>query len=291
MGIIKLLYTHIKNKSNINKKDKEKCIDNRHEQKFIKIMYKHNENLLNCLMPVIEKKEYKLNVLDVSGTGGDNILSLLQKNIDANYTLLERSQEGLSLAKAKLGEGITYVQGQINDYLKSCGNGTYDVIICTGAFKNIDLKLFMKECQRIIKPEGKLAILIGLKDSMPEIKKLYYKLLIEHREKIKQLILGDNHPTGRKEIDKICYKYNFKKIVSKEAKQVFGFSSPKRLVRWIIQTGILIDYKEMIDLDDIQVKRSLVQLIEEEQVNWVTHRFVYGVWENATIKSNEKKIK
>lgn len=280
MGIINLLYKHLKNKKSVNKSKEDEPINDYYEQEFIKTMYRHNEKLLNYLAAMIEnKKERKLKVLDVSGLNGDNIFSLLKKNINVEYTLLERSEGRINLARARLGEGVNYVQGQISSFLESCSEGSYDVVICTGAFRHIELKTFMKECKRIIKPEGRVAILIGLKDSMPEIRKLYYKLLIEHREKIKKFIVGDLDPSSKREVEKICHKNDFRKVVSQEARQVFGFASPKRLVRWLLLTGMFMEYQDMLDLNDKQVQASLIALIEEEQIGWVTHNFVYGIWE------------
>lgn len=280
MGIIRLLGQYFNNKNSYDKNKKDESIKDSYEQEFIKTMHRHNEKLLNYLVPMLEnKKEQNLRILDVSGMNGDNISFLLKKNIEVEYTLLERSEERINLAKARLGEGITYVQGCISDFLENCSEDSYDVVICTGAFRYIDLKSFMKECKRIVKPKGKVAILIGLKDSMSEIKQIFYKLLIGHSRKIKKIIVGDPDPASKKEIEKICHRNHFKKIVNKEARQVFGFASPKRLVKWLLSTGIFIRYEEMLDLKDQQVKTSFIELIEEEQIGWVTHNFVYGIWE------------
>lgn len=280
MDIISLLYKNLKNKNRANKSKTDEPTNDYYEQEFIKTMYRQNEKLLNYLAAIIEnKKERKLRVLDVSGLNGDNIFSLLKKNMNVEYTLLERSEGRINLAKARLGEGVNYVQGQISSFLENCSEGSYDIVICTGAFRHIELKMFMRECKRIIKPEGNVAILIGLKDSIPEIRRLYYKLLIEHREKIKEIIVGDLEPSSKREIEKVCHKNDFKKVVSQEARQVFGFASPKRLVRWLLLTGMFMEYQDMLDLNDKQVKASLTELIEGEQIGWVTHNFVYGIWE------------
>lgn len=252
------------------------------EGAFIKTMYRHNENLLDHLVSTLTQKQREcLNILDLSEGAGEIVASLLRRNIDAEYTLVESSKEQLNLAQARLGEGIDYRQSSIEAFLTSCSSETYDVIIGTGTFKNMILKSFIKESGRIIKPGGKIAIMIGLKDSMPELKKLYYKLLIKHREKITKFTIGTPYPCSKKEVDRICNKNGFEKIICQEARQIFGFASGKRLVRWLLATGILNDYEEMLNLRNKQVKQSFIKFIEEEQVKWITHKFVYGIWEKS----------
>lgn len=250
------------------------------ESAFIKTMYRHNENLLDHLVSTLTQKQGRcLSILDLSEGAGDVVASLLRRNIDADYTLVESSKEQLNLAQARLGEGIDYRQSSSEDFLSSCAPETYDVIIGTGAFKDMQFRDFIKESRRVIKPGGKIAIMIGLKDSMPELKKLYYKLLVKHREKITKFIIGTPYPSSRKEVERVCNKNDFKKIICQEARQVFGFASGKRFVRWLLSTGILTDYEEMLNLRNKQVRESFIQLIEEEQIEWITHKFVYGIWE------------
>ena len=273
MGIINLLYNQV------TKKDKQ-SVNTRYGSAFIKTMYRHHEKLIERLVSDLTNKEKThLKILDLSEMGGELIASLIRRNIDAEYTLVDQTKANLGLAKARLGEEITYIEEECKEFLSTAQNESYDIIICMGTFKSMTLRAFIRESKRVIKPNGKVVVLIGLKDSMPELKRLCYKVLVQHPEKITKLIPGIPYPSSRKEVEKTCMKGGFRTIVCGQANQVFGFASGKRLVRWLADTGMLEHYKEMLDLRNKQVRESFIKIVEEEQVEWITHKFVYGIWE------------
>lgn len=285
MGIIRLIYENISKKPKnkkaiayIEKQESNSNISECYEPAFIQMMERHNEKVIEELEALIDVN-MPAQILDVTGGRGQNLSILKKQYSDADYTLIERNKENIIYAKAILGEEVTYINRSSLQYLQVCLPDTFDIILCMWPNKATVLDALIEECTRVLKPQGKLLIITSLRDTLPEIVNIYHKLFIKYNNKVNAVKLVNGLPTDIKKLNKKCEKMKLKTHVCKEIRHISGFASAKVLVSWILQSGVMTDYEAILSLRDKKVRDDMIAMLEEKQINWVTQRFVYGIWE------------
>ncbi|MEG0152964.1 MAG: class I SAM-dependent methyltransferase [Niameybacter sp.] len=288
MSIIRLLY------KKISKKNKEEealqCIEHIDVEKisegcstsFVQMMDIHNQKILEELSHLLHEtfnEDKVCNVLDLIGGQGQNCSLIQKKGLEVQCTLIERSEALITSAKAVLGEGATYISRSSIQYLKVCPETSFDVVLCMWPNSQAPISTLIQEATRVLKPAGKLLIVTSLKDTFPEIIRLYHKLLMKHSNQVRAIKVESRYITSARHLERLCLKNNLKTKICKESRHIIGFGTPRSVINWLTKSKALSDYERLLPLTDKEVRKSLIELIGEAKVDWITHQFVYGIWE------------
>lgn len=257
-----------------------------YEKYFLETMHSYNDELLGALTEHFEKsktlaREAKdLKILDLAAGTGYNSRKLSEIFPKANFTLVDISPAMLKEAKKNWGEGPSpnFVIEDMLTFLKNTASETYDIIVCAWALKYQTPKKIIKHIKRVLKPNGFLGVIINRKNTLPQIAKIYPKLLAKHPQKINKLMLPLPNPKNLKAFDSWFTKESFSKIISKEGTHHFHFQTSRELVEFVTSTGALAGFDIMLDLRDPEVKSDLQHLLEKNRCSSVHHKFLYGVY-------------
>jgi ubiquinone/menaquinone biosynthesis C-methylase UbiE len=112
---------------------------------------------------LLDAKE-PLKVLDVGCGGGQNSLFLKNRNPILQITALDLSADQIRRARARDPEGT--VKFLVGDALQlPFPDKSFDAVFSLGAIKHWpDMKKGLRECLRVLRPEGRLLILDSLRD-------------------------------------------------------------------------------------------------------------------------------
>lgn len=272
----------IKKVENMDIANSYDTISKGYETYFLKTMHRYNDQLLTLLLeePLGNK------VLDLACGTGYNTSFLQSNGVEAEFTLVDLSEGMLEQAKEKdMNQGqITFVHQDMISYLQSCPDEKYDTIICTWAIKYQPPVQVIKECARVLKKGGRMAVLVNTADTLPEIRALYPKLLIRNVFSIRQIMRDLPNPKNREVFQQWFVSFGFDVMIVKKARHRFHFVSASKMVEFLTSTGALAGYDRMIDLRSDKMKQQMITYFKREHINSTEHRFIYGIFKNGSMK-------
>ena len=124
-----------------------------------------------------------------------------------------------------------------------------------------------------------MAVIVNTKDTLPQMTRIYPKLLANHVSKVTKLMLTLPNPKNLKALDNWFLRKPFTKVMSQEGHQDFQFATSRELAEFVVSTGALAGFDVMLDLRDRKVFADLVRLLMEHGYTGTTHRFVYGIYQ------------
>lgn len=197
-------------------------VSKRYDQYFLDIMHKHNDKVLDLLTKEIRNRkeidgDYRPQILDLACGTGYNSRYLQSKGIDADYTLVDLSKGMLHIAKENSlnSSKVTYVNQDMLSFLKGYSKESFDVIICMWAIKYQPPKRVIGECERVLKKEGLMSVIVNTADTLPQMRRLYPKLILNNWRDIKMQMVS---------------YFNKKNILKAEHRYVFGLFEKGRLL-------------------------------------------------------------
>ena len=242
-----------------------------YQERYLKTMHIYNDQLLQHFATLINHGK----VLDLAGGTGYNS-SYLQKFGDYEIDLVDLSQEMLKHCRI---QKVNCINEGMLAYLKKQPNNCYNAVFCTWALLYEQPIKVLQECYRVLKQSGYLYILVNDKETLPQIRKVYPKLLIRYVDTIKRLMLELPMPKHTVQLNKWMQRVGFKVICSEALEQNFNFDSWLEAVDFVCGTGALAGYDVMIDLHDQDIKKSLVEeLTAFSSRPQITHHFTKGVF-------------
>ena len=252
-------------------------VSNHYTHTFLNTMHQYNDEMISELANQLEHAE-AFKVLDLAAGTGYNSLALRKLYPSADLTLVDISQGMLDEARKKLQGNASLVADDMLNYLESCPDKAFDVIICAWAIKYRPPLQIIRQCRRVLKQGGYLAVIVNRKDTLPQIARIYPELLENHTEKISKLMLRLPNPRNIAAFDNWFIKNSFSKIVSREGFHDFQFATSKELAEFVVSTGALAGFDVMLDLRHPDIQADMVRLLQKYGFTTATHRYVYGTY-------------
>lgn len=247
-----------------------------YEVHFLKTMHTYNDLVLKGMIEEGPKEVHT--VLDLACGTGYNSAYLKKFYKEATYTLVDLSKGMLEEAKKKdLGKALYNKQDMLG-FLKEQKDESFDAVVCCWAIKYQPPQKVIKEVYRILKPGGVFGVIVNTKETLPEIRSIYPKLLISEYHAINKVMLELPNPAHKKVFDRWFTKEGFTLLRGAEDQHIFSFENERELAKWITHTGALAGFDVMIDLKNKRIQDKMRHLLKQEGIDQVTHAFVWGIF-------------
>jgi ubiquinone/menaquinone biosynthesis C-methylase UbiE len=163
---------------------------------FLTAMHAYNDAMILELSRHLDpNRNWK--VLDLAAGTGYNSIALSQMLPAAGFTLVDISAGMLDEARKSLGENASFVTDDMLHYLENCAANTFDVVVCGWAIKYRPPLQIIKQCQRVLRQDGYLAVIVNTKDTLPQVARIYPQLLAKHTGNISRLMLRQSQKCSR----------------------------------------------------------------------------------------------
>lgn len=254
-----------------------------YEYIFLKEMHKYNEEMLKeiiiqyCDMDL----DKELNILDLAcGTGFNS--RFLNKTLNkAKFTLVDISKGMLNEAKNNCNFKAGFFEKDMLSFLKECNDNSFDIVICAWAIKYQEPKNIIKEVSRVLKKDGYFAVIVNLKSTLPEVRKIYPSLLLENYIYVDKIMKELPNPINKGSFERWFINNKFNKINIKSGNHIFKFNTSEETVNFVTSTGALAGFDSMIDVMDKRIQDKMVHLFNSKNITTITHKYVWGVFKNA----------
>ena len=117
---------------------------------------------------------------------------------------------------------------------------------------------------------------------MPQIRKIYPKLLIEYVDSINKLMFDLPMPNNAQQLERWAKKAGLKNCRVTSKKQEFYFTDWNRAAKFVTSTGALAGYDAMLDLKNEKIFNTLVEQLQKFFTKpCITHHFVMGIFKKG----------
>ncbi|MGL4742130.1 MAG: class I SAM-dependent methyltransferase [Sarcina sp.] len=255
-------------------------VSGNYNNSFLNQMHKYNEDMLESLINEckVSNKE-KLRVLDLACGTGFNSAYLNKKIEGLQITLVDISRGMLNEAK-KNNFKAEFIEKDMLGYLESCKEDSFDIVICAWAIKYQNPHKVIKGISKVLKKNGQLAVIVNLKSTLFEVRKIYPKIIALHGDKVNKLMLELPNPISEKSFNKWFEKEKLIRVHSKTGGHKFIFETADELVNWVVSTGALAGFDIMINMEDKEVQKTMIRLFAKKNIKCITHKFVWGTYKN-----------
>lgn len=254
-----------------------------YEYIFLKEMHKYNEEMLKEIIIQYYDMDLdkELNILDLAcGTGFNS--RFLNKTLNkAKFTLVDISKGMLNESKNNCNFKASFFEKDMLSFLKECNDNSFDIVICAWAIKYQEPKNIVKEVSRVLKKDGYFAVIVNLKSTLPEVRKIYPRLLLENYIYVDKIMKELPNPINTGSFKKWFIKNKFSKIAIKSGNHIFKFNTSEEAVNFVTSTGALAGFDSMIDVMDKRIQDKMVHLFNSKNITTITHKYVWGVFKNA----------
>jgi ubiquinone/menaquinone biosynthesis C-methylase UbiE len=245
---------------------------------WLKEMGRHTDNIIHSKYIEIDRE---LKILDFACGTGYITKGLLNKSKKYKITSVDQSNKMLEKLLDISDPRVTAVQSDGIEFLKTT-NEKYDVIFFGWALSYFDHNELLKLFNRVLKPEGILAIITNVEGTLDKIEKVFLKVMSENqKEVIKPMDIKLNLPKGKKGLIKWCNKYGFKALEAEEGEVFFSFKKPEELLQWLNITGAAAGTRKIFK-DYDKVKPLIIEKIKKEKYKngayEINHKFAYGIF-------------
>lgn len=249
---------------------------------FLKEMHKYNKEMLDkVIIRYIDKvSTSSLKILDLGcGTGfNSNFINSRINNL--KFTLVDISDGMLKQAKNNCKIDARFIKSDMLSFLKSSKDDSFDIVVCAWAIKYQNPNEIIKEVSRVLKKDGCFTVIVNLKGTLPEVRKIYPTLILKNYKKINKIMKELPNPINQKTFKRWFEKENFSNIEVKSGSHIFTFDNPKSLVSFVTSTGALAGFDAMVDMQDDEIKNSMIKLFNKKEINTITHKYVWGIFKN-----------
>ena len=249
---------------------------------FLKEMHKYNKELLDkVIIRYIDKMHDKsIKILDLGCGTGFNSKYINSRINNSKFTLVDISEGMLNQAKTNCNLEGKFIKSDMLSFLKNSRDDSFDIVICAWAIKYQNPNEIIKEVSRVLKKDGCFAVIVNLKGTLPEVRKIYPKLILKNYKKINRIMKELPNPINKNTFTRWFERKNFSKIEVKSGSHIFNFDDPKSLVSFVTSTGALAGFDAMVDMHDEVIKNSMIKLFSKKEINTITHKYVWGIFKN-----------
>jgi ubiquinone/menaquinone biosynthesis C-methylase UbiE len=253
-----------------------------YNESFLKEMHKYNKEMLEkVIIKYIDKKATKApRVLDLGCGTGFNSNFINSRINNSEFTLVDISEGMLNQAKNNSNLEANFIKSDMLSFLRSSKDNSFDIVICAWAIKYQNPNEIINEVSRVLKKDGYFAVIVNLKGTLPEVRKIYPKLILKNYKKINKVMKELPNPIHPRTFTRWFKKENFSKVEVKSGSHVFTFDDTESLVSFITSTGALAGFDAMVDMQDNDVRKLMIKLFNKKNINTITHKYVWGIFKN-----------
>ncbi|MDK2822935.1 MAG: hypothetical protein PWQ67_1928 [Clostridia bacterium] len=215
--------------------------------------------LLNLLGGVNNKT-----VLDLGcGTGWFGKL-LYTKYSPIFYHGIDISTGMIYEARKTLSENsnLKLEHGNFQAILELMPDNSYDVVFLNWSLKFNNFRELFSKVLRILKPDGKLALLTETNNSEFEINDAISKLIANNINQINLVLPKTFLPSDSHELTKYFNETNFKQTIVWNKSQDYNFQSPIEVSSWARLTGLLAAWDQILDFQEPHLLEEFISLIK-----------------------------
>ena len=256
-------------------------VSNNYTDTFLSAMHQYNDEMISELAKHLERLE-ALKVLDLAAGTGYNSLAVRKLFPAAALTLVDISTGMLNEARKKLPENVSFVAADMLHYLENCPDEAFDAVLCGWAIKYRSPLKIVRQCRRVLKQGGYMAVIVNKKNTLPQIARIYPQLLEKHTAKIPKLMLRLPNPKDITAFDNWFRQNSFSKIMSREGSHDFHFGTSRELAEFVVSTGALAGFDVMLDLRNPDAQSDMARLLHKHNFTTATHRYVYGIYQKSS---------
>ena len=253
-------------------------IADNYDRYFMSKMRMHNDTVLEHVCKAIPEK-LRYQVIDLGcGTGYNT--QYLQANLPkSDYYLVDTSEKMLQYAENSVNRTrCHFINSDMLKYLKSCPDESADIIVCNWAIMYKRPKRIIKECSRIMKKRGVMAVAVSTKNSFPEVWNIYSELLTENIGMVNKYMRKLHNPRSGRQLQRWFVKNGFKPLMVRSGSHSFKFKSAEKLTNFITGTGALAGFDIMLDLNSESIKKQITAYFDNSHIDETTYKFVYGIF-------------
>ena len=89
------------------------------------------------------------------------------------------------------------------------------------------------------------------------------------------------NPISKNSFERWFINNRFNKINTKSGKHIFKFNTSEDAVTFVSSTGALAGFDAMVNIKNNKIKDKMIYLFNSKNIKTITHRYVWGVFENA----------
>lgn len=257
-------------------------VSGNYNDSFLKEMHKYNKEMLDevIIRYIDNKSNSSPKILDLACGTGFNSNFINSKINNASFTLVDISEGMLNEAKNNSTLKVDFIKSDMLSFLKSSKDNSFDIVICSWAIKYQNPHEIIKEVSRVLKKDGYFAVIVNLKDTLPEVRKIYPKLILRNYKKVNKIMKELPNPIHHKTFTRWFEKEGFSKIEVESGSHIFTFDNAQSVVSFVTSTGALAGFDAMIDMEDEEVKSSMIKLVDKKGIKTITHKYVWGIFKN-----------
>ncbi|MCF0148134.1 MAG: class I SAM-dependent methyltransferase [Clostridium sp.] len=253
-----------------------------YEDIFLKEMHRYNEEMLNEI--IIEHSngnlDRELNILDLACGTGFNSRFLYKSLNKSKFTLVDISKGMLSEANKNCNFKADFIEKDMLSFLKECEDNTFNIVICAWAIKYQEPKKIIEEVSRVLKKDGYFAVIVNLKNTLQEVRKIYPSLLLENYVDVDKIMKELPNPINKHSFERWFINNRFTKVNIKSGEHIFKFNTSEEAVNFVTSTGALAGFDSMIDIRNDKIKDKMTYLFKSKNIKTITHKYVWGVFKN-----------
>ena len=133
----------------------------------------------------------------------------------------------------------------------------------------------------MLKSKGYFAVIVNLKNTLPEVRKIYPSLVLENYLKIDKIMKELPNPISEESFERWFINNKFNGINIKSGKHIFKFNTSEEAVNFVTSTGALAGFDAMVELKNNRIKYKMIDLFNSKKIKTITHKYVWGVFKNA----------
>lgn len=252
--------------------DSYNFVSNTYDTAFLSVMQQYNIAMLSNLAVPEQAK-----ILDLACGTGFNAKWLCETYPSISIDGVDISENMLAQAAEKLAGRANFFNMSMLDYLRQCPENSYDIVVCGWALKYQPPLDVLSECKRVLKPGGQIGIIVNTKNTLPEVRKVFTKLLAANSKRLGNLMMELPNPRDKSELAGWFTKAGLAPIEIREDAHKFCFETAPKAVEWVTSTGALAGFDVMLDLRQQSVRKQMAVLFQQYGFLSITHTFVWGV--------------
>ena len=257
-------------------------VSKNYEEVFLKEMHVYNEEMLKNLIINSSDKyiDKEISILDLACGTGFNSNFLSKTFSKSNFTLVDISEGMLNEAKRNCIFKAKFIESDMLSYLKDCDDNSFDIVICAWAIKYQNPREIIKEVSRVLKSHGYFAVIVNLKSTLPEIRKIYPTLVMKNYKDITKLMKELPNPKNENNFKNWFIKNRFLVKKIKFGEHIFKFESANEAIDFVTTTGALAGFDNMINMQSNRVKDNMIDLFNNKEIKTITHKYIWGIFKN-----------
>ena len=208
------------------------------------------------------------------GSGVSTVL-LRKKYVDAPlFFAVDISSKMIKLARKKLvnvRQPVEFHKGDMLDFLR-CQKDEAALIFSSWAIGYSEPAAIIGEASRVLRPEGRLAIIVNRFDTMPAVFTAFRQAMRKYPDAMNKALLP-RFPKSADVLVKALKRYGFRIDFLEESAAPIEVPQENRL-DWLLGTGILAGFDAVLPLHQPGgVRDYFAKILDQTEAGW-EHRYV-----------------